>query len=190
MSLDRVNPARPMAALFVLDSVRAYFVANAIKTNVVFGFKERTKQINQGVGGGNRIVIIPGRLPNGDDGDIVAAVGPGGNPRKLWTQEKIVTFSLWAGAPSADSVNEESLSASLDVMQAQIFSALQDAIGNNATWRASRFNADPIETRFGLEYLIELSISATYRALEQGVIATPTPIVNKGPVTIPAPTGT
>lgn len=178
------------ARLHALSGIRAYFKANGISTAVLFGPRERGIQLNQGVGGANRIVLVPGRLPNGDDGDFSGAAGPGGNPRKLVSQEIVTTLSLWAGVPApGDNRNDEALEQAIDDMKENVISAIQSVLMQAATIRSPRWNLNPLETRFGAEYLIELAISGTYRALEQGVPAYPTPIVHRGTETIPAPTG-
>lgn len=171
------------ARLYLLAGIRSYFQANGVKWNVVYGFRERTKQNQEGVEGAGRICLVPGRVPNGDDGTFDRPVGPGGNPRKLVSQELLVTLVLWAAA-AADNQNEEQTEQAIDDMKRDVISAVQSTLMHAVTWNSNRFNPNPNEVRFGVEYLIELSISGSYEALEQGVIATPTPVVNRGSVTL------
>ena len=174
------------ARLFLLQGIRSYFQANGVTTAVFFGFKERTKSVNQGKGGANRIVVIPGRFPNHEDGELVAPTGTGGNPRRLMSQELITTLSLWAVA--ADNGNEEQTEQAIDDMKENVISAIQSTLMHAVQWGANRYNPEPIETRFGVEYLIEISISGLYHALEQGILTEGvTPKIDRGRETYPLP---
>ena len=105
---------------------------------VVFGWRERAKQINDGVGGANRIVMVPGELEGGD-GTLEAPDGPGDQeggtfpgatslqgiplvqaipetivtpkPRALFQANKPITFSLWAGNEGTPDAKVDELAA-------------------------------------------------------------------------------
>lgn len=60
-----------------------------------FGWREDWKQINQGTGGANRIVMLPGD-PGGKVGDLQKPSGPGRNPNPLAAMAELATILLWA----------------------------------------------------------------------------------------------
>jgi hypothetical protein len=68
--------------------------------NCVFGWNESTKQINQGTGGGNRIVLQPGDA-SGKVGDLDSAKLPGRDPPPVATMVELATIFLWSYDPSA-----------------------------------------------------------------------------------------
>ncbi len=59
----------------------------------VFGWREAPKQVNQGAGGANRVVLEPGS--NGKVGDYAPAKLPGRNPNPLATLVELATLFLW-----------------------------------------------------------------------------------------------
>jgi len=62
---------------------------------VVFGWREAPKQVNQGTGRANRIVLSPGD-PGGKVGDLEGGKLPGRNPNSLATMVELATLYLWA----------------------------------------------------------------------------------------------
>lgn len=187
MIIDRVAPPRKSALLYFFDGSRAYFKEQSVKTPIFFGFKERARQVLQGVGDQSRIVLVPGKLKDGGDGAFGPVKGPGGNPRKLFSQQKIATASLFVGSRmTPDERDEAAMIGALDELVEQFLSAVQEVLQQNVTLGSANYNANPVETNFGLEYLIEFSISGTYRALEQGIPTSGvTPQVNRGSETVP-----
>lgn len=185
--IDRVKPPRPAALLYFFDGARAYFKEQAVKTPIFFGFNERARQVLQGVGDQSRIVLVPGKLKDGGDGAFGPVIGPGGNPRKLFTQGKVATASLFVGSRmSPDERDEAAMIGALDELLEQFLSAIQEVLQQNVTLSSANYNANPLETKFGLEYLVEFSISGTYRALEQGIPTSGvTPAIHRGSETIP-----
>lgn len=167
--------------------VAAYFAATwkPKPAAVLFGMKERWKQINEGTGGTNRVVIIPGTI-DGKDGVILAPTGVGGNPRELHTQPKIVTFSLWAADNSTPdrSSDERAQQNAIEQMQEWVIRAVQQSIAGeaNAVWGECSYNRNPNELRYGVEYLMQLAVDSTFYDLA-ALVAFPVPAVNRGSVT-------
>lgn len=180
------------------DDVRSYFDQKSSGVNVVFGRRERWKQINEGTQGANRVCVIPGRVPSGDDGALEGPVGPGelieieddeavGIPRALSNQVRIVTFSMWAADTDNDPGAREER-AQQEIIE-QFFEWVQRAVKRsiagraNAVWGPCRYNAEPREIRYGVEYLAELALEAQWfddtpeAATAQGVA------VNRGDLT-------
>lgn len=103
----------------LVSAVQAYFDAVGVDAHVSGGWKEREQIINQGVGGANRVVFVPGRIdpalaaPRALDagkitqprikqlsggGDMVGGSTVGryvDNPRPLRGWDKIVSVSVW-----------------------------------------------------------------------------------------------
>lgn len=78
----------------LFKDVAARLQAEAPSVVVVFGWREPSRQLNQGVGGGNRIVFTPG-APTGDLGKVVGPDKPGRNPRPLATLQEAFTVLIW-----------------------------------------------------------------------------------------------
>jgi len=179
------------AVVALFRAVKAYIGSEAISpgTSVVFGNNERQRQINQGVGGANRVVLVPGRLPNGDDGEFDGAPGPGEfvaddgtiTPRIIAAQKKIITFSIWADNSAPDSTAEDR-QETLEQLYEYVVQAVQRSPAGmaNAVWGACRYNNNPQEVRHGDEYLAELSIDTAIFDADP-VLARPTAAaVNRG----------
>ena len=161
------------AIVQLYTDVKAYFATlpAAPGTSVVFGFEERTKQINEGTGGANRVCIIPGKVPNGEDG-LLEGTTIGGDqinadqstqPRAIFGQQRIVTFSMWAAdQTTVDYVQQQQLIEQL--FEWVIQAVEQSSAGHaNAVWAAApRYNRNPNERRFGLEYLAELELETQW----------------------------
>lgn len=60
-----------------------------------FGWREPGKQLNQGTGGANRILLVPGD-PGGKVGDIEGGKRPGRDPNGLATMVEVATLYLWS----------------------------------------------------------------------------------------------
>jgi hypothetical protein len=81
----------------VYADVQTDFIAQEKDTVFAFGIVERTKQLNQGPGGGNRIVVHPGTYPDGNVGKVDAPMFPGRLPRRpLHTLHELFTVLTWA----------------------------------------------------------------------------------------------
>src|SRR5690606_1560659 len=94
------GPPVSLAALY--QDVRGYLAAReaTAQTVVAFGDREVAKQINQGTGRANRVVVAPG-----DDGGNLGGYGPpakiGRNPRHLWEWQLTARVYVWAYDPAA-----------------------------------------------------------------------------------------
>jgi hypothetical protein len=158
---------------------------------VVFGIRARWQQLNDGIGGANRIVVIPGTL-DGDDGDAAGVVGPGsfeetGAARGLYTQAKAVTFSLWAGNDTTpDAITDEAAQQNaIEQMQEFVYRAVKASSfgGANAIWGKHKYNRKPAELRFGAEYLMNLELDSTFFDLDPVVIVPSGATVSRNPAT-------
>lgn len=154
--------------------VKSYFATASPGTAVVFGFKERTMQINQGTGGANRVCFVPGRL-DGAAGSLVGVDGPGERidrtdpsnpvaiPRALFLQGKLGTLSIWASNPSDnpdDRVDEVQAEQIIEQYFEWVVRAVKRSIAGaaNVEWADPKYNREPNEMRFGIELLVEFTV--------------------------------
>lgn len=90
--------ADTLALSKLVADVEAYFDAAAATTVFAFGWREPTKQTNQGPGRANRILFVPGD-DSGEDADMgkdAPARNPGRNPRPIGTLVESFTVYVWA----------------------------------------------------------------------------------------------
>lgn len=162
MSLDDFGP--PMLTL--RDGVASYFEAHNVTAKVVLGWKERTKQVNQGPGGANRVVIQPSD-DQGNGGTIESPHGPGqrelknangdvvGHVRALKTWHQILNVSVWAADANNPQDDEATILATwkLYVWTVRAIYAMSLA---NLEWGATSWTMDPRELSYGRELRIAL----------------------------------
>ncbi len=84
-----------LALLVLYDAVASLFVEEQTSVNVVFGWREPPKTINQGDGTAARVCFIPGDAGNGLGADMPPRY-PGRNPRPLATLEELFRVRVWA----------------------------------------------------------------------------------------------
>jgi hypothetical protein len=81
----------------IYTDVQADFIAQEKDTVFDFGIVARSKQLNQGPGGANRIVMHSGTFPDGNVGKVDAPKYPGRDPRRpLHTLHELFTVLTWA----------------------------------------------------------------------------------------------
>lgn len=159
------------------DGARAYFEANGVAAVIPpVGLKYRTFQINQGPGGGSRVVFIPGEY----DGQLEPKAMRAGelrkprhnatddiNPRELVWWRKSVTLSIWA----VDTTNLASEQAQWAALE-DLFESTVQAVHNardpvsglpvglaDVVWVNTTLNRTVIENSFGFELLVTLTHS-------------------------------
>lgn len=84
-----------LALLVLYDAVEALFEEEATSLNLVFGWREPPKQINQGEDTANRVCFVPGN-ENDELGADLPPKYPGRNPAPMATLEEIFRVRLWA----------------------------------------------------------------------------------------------
>jgi hypothetical protein len=150
----------------LFDAVVAQFAADDEDTAFSFGWKEATKQINQGPGGANRIVFAPG--------DEAATLGkdlppdkPGRNPRSLATLEELFTVYVWAvDATDAATLNNERAQYSAarklyDKWRRAAYLATHtdgDTGLGPMTIVSAKWDLEKVERRFGAQIIVVASI--------------------------------
>lgn len=149
-----VIPSQPTKSFleYVSISLAEYFASSkpAISAGVFVGWKQRTKQINQGPGGANRIVFDD---DEGRSGRFSAATQPGRNPRPLYNWERAIRISVWA-FDASDRANElKQMTAAENLVEATLQGIHQVAWGQFHPLDVQRVPA-PVELAFGCEFLI------------------------------------
>lgn len=172
---ETVRIVSGMSALF--KGVKAHFQAlePEDKVVVVFGYRERAKQQNQGQGGANRVIFLPGD-PDGNGGELAATPRDVGNfevtqivddeeqrvaeIRPLASWERQFTISIWgvdndaqrdelAQAAAAEDLFEETLRA---------IEQFKGAGGPNIAWGRVKWTVAK-ENTFGTELLVACAIA-------------------------------
>lgn len=156
----------PRSGLGVMrDAVYAYFEERSIPAVVAeVGLKYRSFIINQAaLGGGNRVVFIPGEF-DGSSEPKPRAYGSlsrdtrnhssVSNPRELLAWDRPVTLSVWA-APETMAYNESANVLAAENLLEQVARAVHTACLADIEWGKVVINTAP-ENTFGVEFLVSL----------------------------------
>ena len=177
---------------------------------VGFGVKARSSIINQGPGGANRVIVMPGRIPpdldapkSVDAGSITQPRHPsggnarGGKPRALRWLHSIVTVSIWGvagdGYEGGLGLGDEAAQygATIDLLEATV-QAMQVAEYKDPTgvvtpvgladvrFETSSWVRPPTEMGFGQELLVVFTHNGPLFDTPIGV-ATPQPGITRNP---------
>lgn len=93
-----------LALPLLFEDVKTQLAADANTANVVFGWRERTKRLNQGPGAANRVVFEPGE-DKGKAGEYTAPIKDRRawgtrSTRSLMTYRETCTVECWAYDPA------------------------------------------------------------------------------------------
>lgn len=181
------------------DAVRVYFDANGVRATVApVGLRYRSFSMNQGPGGGSRIVFIPGDfsgdaalkpIDEGELGDPLKRLGD--NPRELVEWNRTVTISIW-GVDASDVSDEQRQIEATENLLELVVRAVHNAVSPNtgyaigadrdengsSTWGKVSRTYPPVENGFGCELLVRLRIKGPlFDAPAQIVTPTLAPLV-------------
>jgi hypothetical protein len=169
--------------LALVEGVRSYFTARGVTANVSLGWKQPTKQINQGPGRANRVVFIPSD-PNGRGGKIGAVEQPGARTfggdtaaRALYTWERFLVVSVWA-VDTTDPHDEALQIEAVEDLFEQTVRAVHAFAKNNGRWGDVTWTTSPAEHAFGRELRASLVFKHPLFDSEYGV-AYPAPAITK-----------
>lgn len=138
--------------------VQAVFTAEGTTAALSFGWREPSKQINQGAGRANRIVFVPGD-PGGALGKNGPARYPGRNPKPLATLAELFTVYVWAYDPSFPENELVQYKAARFLYDAWYRAAYHAARGTFAV-SSAKWNIEKNERRFGAEIEAVCTIDA------------------------------
>lgn len=154
------------ALSLLFEDVKAQFTADATNANLVFGWQERTKRINQGLGGAARVVFEPG-----EDKGKAGQYGPSVQNRRpmalratrsLGTFLESCTVECWAfdaSAPGNEQVQYEAARWLHDLTIRAIYRSPRVGHGSfeikDPTWIT-----DKKELRFGAAIRFTLIVQA------------------------------
>lgn len=184
MSLVKVRSG--LTALF--QRLGDYFETIGLPVKLDFGVDAYFQINNQGPGGANRIVIIPGHfdgkqpLSDRDMGYLGTKLGHSSlNPKEVGHWSRPVTFAVWAAPDLEDPKNallqNENTEALLEALVAGVHTVLAaDFVFGNLVR-----TAPPQQTAFGEQFLVFGTVKGPlfYPATDQ---AFPTAVVSRGTV--------
>lgn len=164
-----VNILSGVAAL--VKGVQDYFVEFGEGTSVVFGYRERAKQINQGVGMANRVIFLPGD-PNGAGGKLAPTPRDVGrrelydgnvhvaNIRPLASWERQLSISIWGVDKFAirDELAQAVAAEDLFELVVRAVESFTGAGGMNVAWGAVTWTVAK-ENTFGTELIVGLALA-------------------------------
>lgn len=166
-------------------NVAAYFATVGVTANVSLGWKQPTKQINQGTGRANRVVIIPADGANG--GSLVGVQQPGQrrfgtgddeiSARALYTWERAVIVSCWA-VDLTDPHDEELQIEAVEDLFERTIQAVHYSAYNDARWGKVAWMTNATEQVFGRELRAALTFRHPMFDVEYGLSA-PAPLITK-----------
>lgn len=166
---------------------------------VLFGWREYSKQINQGPGGANRIVFLPGDgTDGGADGEfsgplnvgprdliLPPAVGvdapPGLRGRHLFDWRRHATISVWGADPARPQDDAASYEA-VDRLVEDLLQGLQGTIPGLYKLGAPSWAKGQLDQLYGRELLLPLQLKATVFDIPSATVA-PSPVINRDPST-------
>lgn len=131
----------------LVNGVKAYFAATGGGTTVLCGYRERSRNLNQGTGGANRVVFLPGD-PNGAGGKITpprdvghqVLVDTEGNPvadvRPIASWDRQFSVAIWAADATQirDELAQCVAATALLERTAQAVEQVSHAGGPNVAW--------------------------------------------------------
>lgn len=129
-----------------------------------FGFREVAMQ-SEGVGGANRIVLVPGDRSARFASDLPVR-NPGRDPRSLGTKGEYVTFHIWGADPS-DLTNERLQYRAARLLYDAFYRAVYlvshsdgDVGVGPVSFVDEQWDADHIERGYGYVIIVVLSVAA------------------------------
>lgn len=159
----------------LVSGVRTFFEAQNVGAEVRLGFREHTKQINQGRNGANRVVFVPG--VNGKGGEIIGVKGPGGNPRPLYIWDMAITVHIWASDNTEPKNEEKQIAAAFNLLE-KTTQAIHRVAFNAGKFESLDWTVSPTENIFGVEIVGTMQLRANIFDLTDE-IATPTPVLTR-----------
>lgn len=171
------------------DAIVAEFDADQQSTSIVFGAREVSRQINQGMPVSNRIVIEP--IVGDMIGPILPPRTPGGNPRNVARLDVSATIYCWAydgSTPAAASSERAQYEAVLALFVRAVRAIVNAREGEISLGTVRKVKPEKRELVLGQEWAFDLTVIEDCIAVAQTEVTRPDPQMT---VTfdLPAPTG-
>ena len=154
----------------LFDKVAAEFAADQSTTTLVFGFREKAKQLNQGIGRANRIVFEPMT-----DGLIGVDSPPRGTSAGVYHTSDFLqaaTIYIWAydgNAPSSERAQYEAV----DALRMRLRVALQKSAAGFLTIGKYKRMSTALELSFGMEWALDIAV----RELDLDILHAAVPVI-------------
>ena len=149
----------------LFDAVVADLAADT-STSVVFGTRERARQINQGAGTANRVVFEP--LQTEAIANLRPPRMPGGDPQRILCGDVAATIYVWAcaGGTSEQAADERQQYEAVHALFARVVRAIWTASEGQIAWgRVVRVNPDKRELVLGQEWAVTLTVVDDFEAV-------------------------
>ncbi len=155
----------------LMAGVQNYFDSVGDGTSVRFGYRERAKQINQGLGQANRVIFLPGDV-NGAGGKLAPTPRDVGRRelfdgpehvatiRPLASWERQFSISIW-GVDTTAPRDELKQAVATENLFEQVVRAVEGFVGAggmNVAWGAVNWTVAK-ENTFGTELLVGLALA-------------------------------
>lgn len=126
-----------LGTLFDLVAAALAGESETSTTSVVFGSREKARQVNHGARVANRVVIEP--LQGAKIGDIKPPRQPGGNPKRVASMPMAATVYVWGydGSTAASAADERHQYEAVYTLLGHVLRVLHDA-------RASEIQYGPV----------------------------------------------
>jgi hypothetical protein len=167
------SPVRMVSAFTTLvHGVQAYFTALGQGSVVVCGYRERAKQLNQGAGGANRVIFLPGDI-NGAGGKLEASPRDVGRrdvedamenrvavirPLASWARQFTISVWGWDSTAPRDELLQAAAVEDLFEKTVQAVEQVTGAGGPNLLWGNTVWTV-PKENTLGAELLVGVALT-------------------------------
>jgi hypothetical protein len=158
----------------LMQGVQAYFLAQGSDAAVLFGYRQRAQQLNQGVGGANRVIFLPGD-PNGNGGKIATAPRDVGRrdiydasdppvrvaelrPLASWERQFAIAIWGWDASAPRDELAQAAATEDLFERTIQALEQVPGVGGPNLAWGAVNWTL-PKESTYGAELIVGLQLA-------------------------------
>lgn len=180
----RAEVQRDCSELF--EDVRDYFALQGYGSSVVFGWRETTKQSNQGAGRANRVVFVPG-----DESGKAGKMAPPkkeGRRRQIATHKELFQVRVWGYDPAAPNDERAQYRATRALYDLVLNGIREAACGRHVlgdpTWTTS-----PVERVFGKELVVTVTLDVPVLRTRQAVVLPPPALAPEPSASLVFPSG-
>jgi hypothetical protein len=133
-------------AASLYDAIKTYLTDAGSTANVVFGWRELTKQVNLGATRTGRVVLVPGD----DKGLAGSFAAPPMNtfPRRIKTRLELIAVHVWGHDPEAPN-DEKAQYAATMALEDLVINAVHDKASGRYELSDAEWVVSPTEKLFG-----------------------------------------